>query len=73
MMSRSQLEWWHCTLIGIGFFVVAVIIGPIADQQGYGTFAGLINSILALITCAGFCVVGLIRLVKWVGHRRNPN
>ena len=73
-MSPSDLKWWkERVLIGAGFFVVGVITGPMAHQHGYGTFAGLIVTILAWIACSVCWVVGLIRFVKWVWSMRISN
>jgi hypothetical protein len=72
-MSSSGLRWWHLLLIGTGFFVIAIIAGPFADQHGYGTFASLMVALLALVAASAFWAVGLIRLGKLVISLRKSN
>jgi hypothetical protein len=51
-------------LAGTGTGIAAIVIGPLADSHGYGTFPGLIVSLLAIAACAVCWVLGILRLVK---------
>jgi hypothetical protein len=73
-MRSSELKWWQWLLVGAGFCVVAIILGPVADQHGFGgTLAGLVVAILAWIACIVCWVIGFIRFVKWVWSTRSSN
>jgi hypothetical protein len=65
-VHRSARKWWFWLVLAIGFCAVAIVAGPVADRHGYGTFVGLIASILAWIACAVCLVLGFVRFVKWI-------
>jgi MFS family permease len=65
-MSRWNWNWWHWLLVGIGFCVIAIVTGPVADRHGYATSLGLAVSILAWIASSVCGVVAVIRFVKGV-------
>jgi len=58
------MKWWQWLLAGAAFFAVSVIIGPVADKHGHGSFPGLVVSIVAIVASSACWVVAFIRFVK---------
>ena len=69
-MRWSGLKWWQWLLAGSLSGAVAIIAGPVADRHGYGTFAGLIVSMVAWVGWAVCWVVGFVRFVRWAWSSR---
>jgi hypothetical protein len=74
-VGRAKLTWWQLLLIAAGCFLLAVIVGPVADRHGRGTFAGLIAALILLATSSACSVIGVIRLGKaiWAWATRGGN
>lgn len=62
-MGRT-VAWWQWLLVGTGFFLLDVVLGPAVVRSGHRTFAILTLSLLAL-TISVCLVIGAIRCAKW--------
>ena len=63
---RRFLAWWQWLLIGTGFLFVGIVVGPVVERSGHGSFATLITSLLAVTTSAVCHVIGAMRFAKWL-------
>lgn len=62
-MGRN-VAWWQWLLIGTGFFLLAVVLGPTVVSSEHRKFAILTLSLLASIISVCL-VIGAIRCAKW--------
>ena len=65
-MRLPLLNWWQWLSVGAGCYGLGIVIGPLADRHGYGSYPGLIVSILAETAGTVCFVLGFLRFVKWI-------
>jgi hypothetical protein len=58
------VAWWQWLLIGTGFFLLDMVLGPAVFRSGHRRFAILTLSLLASIISVCL-VIGAIRCAKW--------
>jgi signal transduction histidine kinase len=58
------VAWWQWLLIGTGFFLLDMVLGPAVVKSGHRAFAILTLSLLASIISVCL-VIGAIRCAKW--------
>ena len=63
---RRFVPWWQWLLMGTGFLLLAIAMGPVVDRSGHGTLATLILSLAALTISTVCWVLGAMRLAKWL-------